>query len=95
MGISVLLMIMVVRVVHVTGEEEEEVGTTSAHVVELTDTTFEHLTQASTGATTGDWFVHSVHGSLLVHVVIRISNLIFVVPIPPAVGLIVVIETDP
>jgi len=26
-------------------------------VQELTDTTFEHLTQASTGATTGDWFV--------------------------------------
>lgn len=26
-------------------------------VKELTDTTFEHLTQASTGATTGDWFV--------------------------------------
>uniref|UniRef100_A0A336MJM0 CSON002057 protein n=1 Tax=Culicoides sonorensis TaxID=179676 RepID=A0A336MJM0_CULSO len=26
-------------------------------VKELTDATFEHLTQASTGATTGDWFV--------------------------------------
>lgn len=26
-------------------------------VRELTDTSFEHLTQASTGATTGDWFV--------------------------------------
>lgn len=26
-------------------------------VRELTDDTFEHLTQASTGATTGDWFV--------------------------------------
>lgn len=26
-------------------------------VQELTDETFEHLTQASTGATTGDWFV--------------------------------------
>lgn len=26
-------------------------------VKELTDETFEHLTQASTGATTGDWFV--------------------------------------
>lgn len=26
-------------------------------VKELTDDTFEHLTQASTGATTGDWFV--------------------------------------
>lgn len=24
---------------------------------ELTDDTFEHLTQAATGATTGDWFV--------------------------------------
>lgn len=27
------------------------------NVKELTDETFEHLTQASTGATTGDWFV--------------------------------------
>lgn len=26
-------------------------------VKELTDDTFEHLTQASTGATTGDWFI--------------------------------------
>lgn len=26
-------------------------------VKELTDETFEHLTQAATGATTGDWFV--------------------------------------
>lgn len=26
-------------------------------VKELTDDSFEHLTQASTGATTGDWFV--------------------------------------
>lgn len=26
-------------------------------VKELTDDTFEHLTQASSGATTGDWFV--------------------------------------
>lgn len=26
-------------------------------VKELTDETFEHLTQASSGATTGDWFV--------------------------------------
>lgn len=26
-------------------------------VRELTDETFEHLTQASSGATTGDWFV--------------------------------------
>jgi protein disulfide-isomerase-like protein len=25
--------------------------------IELTDETFEHLTQASTGATTGDWFI--------------------------------------
>jgi len=29
----------------------------ASEVVELTDTNFEHLTQASTGATTGDWFV--------------------------------------
>jgi len=28
-----------------------------AHVVELTDKTFEHDTQASSGSTTGDWFV--------------------------------------
>jgi len=26
-------------------------------VKELTDDTFEHLTQASSGATTGDWFI--------------------------------------
>lgn len=26
-------------------------------VKELTDETFEHLTQVATGATTGDWFV--------------------------------------
>lgn len=26
-------------------------------VKELTDATFEHLTQAASGATTGDWFV--------------------------------------
>ena len=26
-------------------------------VKELTDSTFEHLTQAATGATTGDWLV--------------------------------------
>jgi hypothetical protein len=26
-------------------------------VKELNDETFEHLTQAATGATTGDWFV--------------------------------------
>lgn len=31
---------------------------TEPAVKELTDVTFEHLTQASTGATTGDWFVH-------------------------------------
>lgn len=29
----------------------------ASEVVELTDANFEHLTQASTGATTGDWFV--------------------------------------
>jgi len=27
------------------------------NVVDLNDDSFEHLTQASTGATTGDWFV--------------------------------------
>jgi len=30
---------------------------THAHVVELSDTSFEHDTQAASGATTGDWFV--------------------------------------
>jgi hypothetical protein len=32
-------------------------------VKDLTDTSFEHLTQASTGATTGDWLVmfYKVH----------------------------------
>jgi thiol-disulfide isomerase/thioredoxin len=29
----------------------------ATEVVELTDSNFEHLTQASTGATTGDWLV--------------------------------------
>ena len=29
----------------------------SSSVVALTDGTFEHLTQASTGSTTGDWFI--------------------------------------
>ena len=28
-----------------------------ANVVALNDDSFEHLTQASSGATTGDWFV--------------------------------------
>ena len=27
-------------------------------VKDLTDTSFEHLTQAATGATTGDWLIH-------------------------------------
>lgn len=29
----------------------------ASEVVELNDQNFEHLTQAATGATTGDWFV--------------------------------------
>ncbi|KYM82642.1 PREDICTED: uncharacterized protein LOC105619217 [Atta cephalotes] len=42
--------------------EDEDIITTFTEnkaptVKELTDDTFEHLTQASTGATTGDWFV--------------------------------------
>ncbi|XP_011498107.1 PREDICTED: uncharacterized protein LOC105362367 [Ceratosolen solmsi marchali] len=42
--------------------EDEEILTTLIEnkepiVKELTDDTFEHLTQASTGATTGDWFI--------------------------------------
>ena len=28
-----------------------------SNVIELTDETFEHLTQATTGSTTGDWFI--------------------------------------
>eukprot|EP00941_MAST-03F_sp_MAST-3F-sp1_P003844 g3844.t1 len=35
----------------------DEISDADSKVVELTDSTFEHLTQASTGATTGDWFV--------------------------------------
>ncbi len=31
--------------------------TAQAGVVTLTEENFEHLTQASTGATTGDWFI--------------------------------------
>jgi hypothetical protein len=42
--------------------DDEEILTTFIEnkepiVKELTDDTFEHLTQASTSATTGDWFV--------------------------------------
>ena len=37
----------------ITWLEENQSGTAQV----LTDTDFEHLTQASTGATTGDWFV--------------------------------------
>ena len=33
------------------------VSASSSSVVTLTDATFEHLTQASTGSTTGDWFI--------------------------------------
>ena len=36
-------------------EEDQDVEVTKPII--LTDETFEHLTQASTGATTGDWFV--------------------------------------
>jgi hypothetical protein len=32
-------------------------ASTASEVVTLTDESFEHLTQAATGATTGDWFV--------------------------------------
>ena len=48
---------------YITGsnDEEEMLQTFTDNkepvVKELTDDTFEHLTQASTGATTGDWFV--------------------------------------
>lgn len=38
-------------ILHTFRENKEPV------VRELDDTNFEHLTQASTGATTGDWFV--------------------------------------
>lgn len=37
--------------------EEEAVPTGPSHVIALTESTFEHDTQASTGATTGRWFV--------------------------------------
>lgn len=36
-------------------EEKKEVKTSD--VISLTDGDFEHLTQATTGSTTGDWFV--------------------------------------
>lgn len=43
-------------------------------VKELTDDTFEHLTQASTGATTGDWFIQ-LYVFIFIHLfVIRNSN---------------------
>ena len=36
--------------------------TLAKKVIELTDANFEHDTQASTGATTGDWFVAFTDG---------------------------------
>lgn len=36
-------------------------------VKELTDETFEHLTQASTGATTGDWFIQLYVNEFILH----------------------------
>ena len=42
--------------------DEEMLETLAAYkepcVQDLTDTSFEHLTQAASGATTGDWLVH-------------------------------------
>jgi len=40
-----------------TEEVIEEPTATEHHVVDLTIDNFEHLTQASTGMTTGDWFI--------------------------------------
>lgn len=44
---------------HISGDEITQtlVDNQEPVVKELSDYTFEHLTQASTGATTGDWFV--------------------------------------
>ncbi|CAN0015256.1 unnamed protein product, partial [Choristocarpus tenellus] len=39
------------------GAEEDDEPVDVAEVVVLSSVNFEHLTQASTGATTGDWFV--------------------------------------
>lgn len=38
-------------------EEEEDEPTVEGKVEILTEENFEKLTQASTGATTGDWFI--------------------------------------
>ena len=43
--------------VEVTTGKEENHEVKVSNVVELTVANFEHLTQASTGSTTGDWFV--------------------------------------
>jgi len=46
-----LLVILLIKVV--SSHEEIE----NSEVVTLTSKTFEHLTQAATGHTTGDWYV--------------------------------------
>ena len=43
--------------VEVTAGKEENQEVKVSNVVELTVANFEHLTQASSGSTTGDWFV--------------------------------------
>mmetsp|Transcript_18924 Transcript_18924/g.33009 ORF Transcript_18924/g.33009 Transcript_18924/m.33009 type:complete len:246 (-) Transcript_18924:88-825(-) len=48
------LAFMILSVSPAVGEDEE---TKESKVVVLTEATFEHQTQASTGSTTGDWFV--------------------------------------
>ena len=51
---SILLLILSLLLIKVVVGHEEIEG---SDVVTLTSKTFEHLTQAATGATTGDWFV--------------------------------------
>jgi len=50
--VAAFLLISLVTLPHAQGNEIEE-----GKVVQLTDKTFEHLTQASTGMTTGSWFI--------------------------------------
>lgn len=56
--LSCLLLSCLLSLVHgevaVSGGQQVD---PRSHVKVLTDKTFEHDTQASTGATTGDWFV--------------------------------------
>ena len=54
------LVFLVVVVLVVGAREATASSSSSSKIVELTTATFEHQTQASTGQTTGKWFVKFV-----------------------------------